>query len=134
MATPAEVREALRKLHAVAPEDASNLESYLEEQENQILMHTSEDAFRAFVLVQAQQAGAIQSLLQRIDSSVLSSLAKAEEHRAEEALAEAKGRADKALTAKQLLTQPVALAVIALVSTVLTSILTILLHLAGVAA
>jgi len=131
MATPAEVREALRKLHAVSSADATLLEGYLGAQEEQILLHTSEDAFRAFVLAQAQQSGVTQAILQRIDSGILEPLAKAEQARAEAEKAAAASQAEKALTTKQVLTQPVVLAVIGLASTGLTGLLTILLHLAG---
>ncbi len=132
MAPPVAVREALRKLRAVSPEDADVVDAYVEEQENQILLHTSEDAFRAFVLAQAQQSGVIQGLLQRIDGSILDHLARAAEARAEAELAEAKSRVEKALTTKQVLTQPVVLGAIGLVSTILTGLVSITLHLAGV--
>ena len=131
MAFPAEVREALRKLRAVAPIDADALEAHLEAQDMQILLHTSEDAFRAFVLAQAQQSGVIQVLLQRIDSSILETLARAEQTHAAAELTAAQGRANKELTTKQIFTQPVVLAVIGLTSTLLTGTVTILIRLIG---
>jgi hypothetical protein len=132
MATPAEIREALRKLHVVSPEEAAGLERHLEEQENQLLLYSSEDAFKAFVLAQAQQSGVIQGLLQRIDSSILSPLAAAEADKAQTALVISAAAAEKALTVRQVITQPVVLAIIAVLSALLTTFSTVILHLVGV--
>lgn len=132
MAAPTEIKEAVRKLHAVSPEDAATLEAFIDAQEHQLLLYTSEDAFRAFVLAQAQQTGMIQVLLQRIDSSILEPLARAEEAKQQAEMVARQGEAEKALTTRQVLTQPVVLAVVGLASTTLTGLLTLILHLTGV--
>ncbi len=129
--TQAELREALRRLHTAAPEAATLVETHIDELEAQITLHTSEDAFRSFVLAQAQQAGVTQSLLQRLDSTVLADLAKAEAALAETNLLSAKTREQKALTTRQVLSQPVVLAAVGIISTLMAGLITLLLHLAG---
>jgi len=131
MPTQTEVRDALRRLHAAAPEATALVEEQLDALEQQLTLHTSEDAFRAFVLAQAQQAGVTQALLQRLDSGVLTELARAEAARAEVDLLEAKDREHRALTTRQVLSQPVVLAAVGIISTLLTGLITLLLHLAG---
>jgi hypothetical protein len=131
MPTTIEIREALRTLHGVAPEAAGVVETHIDLLEDQITLHTSEDAFRAFVLSQAQQAGVTQALLQRIDSTTLVELTRADAARAETLLLTAKDREMRALTAKQVLSQPVVLAAVGIISTLLTGGFTLLLHMIG---
>jgi hypothetical protein len=131
MPTASEVRDALRVLHGAAPEATAVVEAQLDSLEEQITLHTSEDAFRAFVLAQAQQAGLTQGLLQRLDTSVLGELAKAEAARADAALLEAQDREQRAMTTRQVLSQPVVLAVIGIISTVMTGLVTLVLSLVG---
>ena len=126
-----EIREALRRLHTAAPEAATLIEDHIAAMEEQILLHASADAFKAFVLSQAQQAGAVQNLLQRLDNTVISDLARAESMRAEADLVIAKRQEAKALTTRQVFSQPVVLAVVGILSTFMTVVGTIILHLAG---
>ena len=128
---PVELREALRRLHTASPEATECVETYIDGLEAQILLHSSNDAFKAFVLNQAQQAGMVQSLLQRLDSTILSDLARAEVLRAETDLVKEKRQEAKALTTKQVLSQPVVLAFVGILSTILTLVGTLFLHLAG---
>ena len=107
------------------------MEKQLEYLEDRVTLHTSEDAFRAFVLSQAQQAGVTQVLLQRIDATILAELARAESAQQEERLLAAKERAQRAGTVRQILSEPVALAVVGVLSTLMTGMISLLLHLAG---
>jgi hypothetical protein len=128
---PVELREALRRLHAASPEATECVEAHMDAMEAQILLHSSDDAFKAFVLNQAQQAGMVQSLLQRLDSTILSDLARVEVLRAETDLVKEKRQEAKALTTKQVLSQPVVLAFIGILSTILTLVGTLTLHFVG---
>ncbi len=130
-ASQAELREAFRRLHAAAPEATTVVETHIDALEEQVLLHTSEDAFKSFVLGQAQQAGVTQSLLQRLESTILADLVRAEAALAEANLLNAKSREQKALTTRQILSQPVVLAAVGIISTLLTGLITLLLHLAG---
>jgi len=131
MPTPNEVRDALRTLHGAAPESTAVVQEQLDALEAQITMHTSDDAFRAFVLSQAQQAGVTQALLQRIDCSILAELAKGEVARLESNLLEAKDREQRSMTKRQVLSQPVVLAAIGILSTLMTGLVSLILRLAG---
>jgi hypothetical protein len=131
MPTQLEVRDALRTLHGAAPEATALVEEQLDMLEQQITLHTSEDAFRAFVLSQAQQTGVIQALLQRLDTSVLAELVRADAARAETDRLAAAERAERAMTTKQVLSQPVVLGSVAILSTLMTGLVTLVLHLVG---
>ena len=131
MLTPNEVRDALRTLHGSAPEAASLVEAHLDDLEDQVNLLANEDAFRAFVLEQARQAGATQSLLNRLDASLLRDVIALELARSELALQDAQDRATKAVTLQNAITQPVVLAVIGVLSTALTGIISLALRIYG---
>jgi len=131
MSNPPDVRTALRTLHAAAPEATAVVEARIETLESQISLHTSEDAFRAFVLSLAQQFGHTQALLQRIDTSILSELAKAEAAAKVLAEQEALSRQEKETTLRHILSQPVVLALVGILSTVMTGLMTLILNLYG---
>ena len=107
------------------------VEARIETLESQISLHTSEDAFRAFVLSLAQQFGHTQALLQRIDTSILSELAKAEAAAKVLAEQEALSRQEKETTLRHILSQPVVLALVGILSTVMTGLMTLILNLYG---
>lgn len=129
-----EIREHLRRVHSAIPDSADALQAYIDqlEQTNELL--TNQDAYRAFVLRLAQESGVTQSLLQRIDNSVLSKLATAAELDAQRRLTEELNRGQRQLTMRQVLSEPVVLAVIGLGSTALSGIATLLLRLLEVGA
>lgn len=122
------VREALRTLYTAAPEAASVVESHVDELEQQVLLLSNDDAFRAYLLSRAQQDGAVQTLMQRLDSTLLAPLAQAEAVRAQAELVVAEARTQRQLTVGQVLSQPVVLAVVGILSTLMTGLVTALLH------
>ena len=126
------IRDALRTVYACAPEAAAIIERYIDEIESVNRMLSDDKAFEAFVLEQARLAGRMLSLMERLDASCLADLAAAERADAEVRLMEAAERRDRTMTLRSVLSQPVVLAVIGVASTVLTTIGTLILHLAGV--
>lgn len=129
--TTEEVRAAMRTLHQTAPEAAAVVERALDACHQRVQLLSSDDAFRGYLLARAQQDGAVSAMLQRIDSSVMSQLARADAARAQQQLLEAEDRQQRAVTLRSALSEPVVLAVVGVVSTGLTGILTLILHLAG---
>lgn len=124
-----DARVAMRVLHAAAPEAAGTVQQRLDYLDAQVVLLSNEDAFRAYLLSRAQQDGAVQTLMQRLDSTILAQLATAEAARANAALIDAENRAQRTMTTGQVLSQPVVLAVVGILSTVLTGLITAMLHL-----
>lgn len=128
----ARVREALRTVHTVAPEAAAIVESHIDALERQVQLLGSDDAFRAFVIEQAREAGATKEVLTRLDSTVLASLAQAEADRAAADLIRAQKDNARAVTTRELFSQPVVLAAITALSGLGATLLAIVAHLLGV--
>jgi hypothetical protein len=133
MSTQDEIKEALRRLHTAAPEAALLIERHTELLEAQIALYTSEDAFRAFVLSLAQQFGHTQALLQRLDATVMADLARSDADAKELSLLREKARHEKETTVRHVLSQPVVLGLVGIVSTIMTALATILIRISGAA-
>ena len=131
MTTQDEIKEALRRLHIAAPEAALLVERHVDALEAQIALYTSEDAFRAFVLSLAQQFGHTQALLQRIDATIMADLARSDAAAKELALTQEKTRHEKETTVRHVLSQPVVLALVGILSTIMTALATTALRIAG---
>lgn len=125
------LRAHLAEIERTLPEAGRALRVYIEEQDEMIRILSEEEPFRGFVLAQARQLGQNTAMLDRIDRSILSRLAAAELRQAEADAAAASVVADKAATWKVALSQPVILALVTVLSTVLGGIMTAALHLLG---
>lgn len=125
------LRAHLAEIERTLPEAGRAVRVYIEEQDETIRILGEEEPFRGFVLAQARQLGQNTAMLDRIDRSILSRLAAAELRQAEADAAAASAGADKAATWKVALSQPVILALVTVLSTVLGGIMTAALHLLG---
>ena len=123
----AAVRTALRTVHIAAPESAAVLELAIECLEARVAVLQSADPFRALVLALAETMATSNALSRDIRGSILADLARAEADRESRLLIEARGAIERHNTARGVLTQPVALGVIGVVSTALTALSTWLL-------
>lgn len=131
MPTTADVRVAMRALHAALPEPCAVVQAHVDGLEERVQLLSSDDAFRAYLLARARQDGAVLHLLRSLDDSVLAQLAAGEKARGEAELLSAKSRQARSLTTRQVLTQPVVLAVVGILSTAVGGVMTLILHFAG---
>ena len=120
--TAQDVRDALRVLRVTHEREADVVEAWIDHLAERVVLLGSEDSFRLFVLEQAHRAGETQALLTRLDNTVIQDLAEAERLRAEVALADASNRAATQLTVRRVLSQPAVLALIGVLSTVMSGI------------
>ena len=124
-------RRDLRTIHSTHPELSDELQAFIDRLENKVMVLSNDDAFRAYLMAKAQQDGAVLALLQKLDSSLITSLVKAEADKVKVTLIEAEERAGRAMTLSGILTEPVVLSAITVVSSVMTGVITLILHLAG---
>ena len=129
--TSERARRDLRTIHSTHPELSDELQAFIDSLEHKLTVLSNDDAFRAYLMAKAQQDGAVLALLQKLDSSLITSLAKAEADKIKINLIEAEERAGRALTISSILTEPVVLSAITVVSSVMTGVITLILHLAG---
>lgn len=111
---PANIRAALRVLHAAAPEAAARVEGYIDDTEHRVTALSAEDPYRALVLD-------LHATMVRVDSGLLADVAKIElarlEHarvQAGRATAEAADRLDARGVWKAVLTPQVVVALLTL--------------------
>jgi hypothetical protein len=121
------VRSALAAVRGVAPESAAVLDRAIDSLFARVDALQSADPFRALVLSMAETMAASNALGRDIRASILADLARAEADREARLLLEAKQATERHATTRQVLTQPVALAVIGVASTALTTLATWLL-------
>lgn len=129
--TTEQVRAAMRTLHQSSPEAALVVQRALDACHSRVQILSNDDAFRGYLLARAQQDGAVAALLQRIDSSLLSELAKAESSKAQQELLEAQDRANRTITLRSALSEPVVLALVGVISTGMTGLFTLVSWLIG---
>ena len=118
------IRTALRTVHLSAPEAGAVLEKAIDILTSRIEVLQSADPFRALVLSMAEAMTTSNSLSKDIRTSILEPLAKAEADKEARLLLEAQHFELRVSTWKQVLTQPVALGIIGIITTVLTTIST----------
>lgn len=119
----AKVRAAIRSLHQSAPEAAALVERWVEAQEQRITVLQSEDPFRALVLALADAMSRSNALVDDVRTSILGKLVQAEVLREERRLIEVKAEAERTQTIRGVLSQPAVIALISVLSAVLTGII-----------
>lgn len=124
-------KEAVRLLYISSPEAARAVEDYVQELETRVHLMEDDDAFRAFVLELARQTGTVQSLLERVEASILDKIVEAEltQVRTAKLKAEHESRWFELLT--ESLKQPWIVLLICVFSLVVAVLLNLLLHFAG---
>jgi len=130
--TTQQVRDALRQIAAATPEAGALLEKHVDALEERILVMSGDDPFRAYMLARAQQDGAVLHLLQRLDDGLMADVVRLSLERAETARIAAEDRQTRAMTTRQVLSQPAVLAALGILSTLCTGALTAALHLLGI--
>ena len=123
----AAVRAALRAVHTTLPESAAVLDRAIECLEARIAILQSADPFRALVISMAETMATSNALSRDLRATIVADLARAEADREARLLVEARLLESRGVTTRQVLTQPVALGIISVVSVVVTAFATWLL-------
>lgn len=124
----AAVRAALRVCHGCAPEAAAVVERAFDALHKRADALQSADPFRALVLSLADALANANAIGREIRASILADLAEAERLREARLLLEAQRGEFTAATVRSVLTQPVALGVIGLLTAALTALVQLIGH------
>ena len=121
----ARVRAIVRSLHRSSPEAATAIEEWIDLQEARIIVFQSDDPVKALVLALADSMSRSNTLVDDVRNSMLVPLARAEAAREERRLQETRTEAERVQTVRGVLSQPAVIAVIGVLSTVLTGIISL---------
>lgn len=128
MLSETEIERILKEIEASHPSSARKIKSYIDGIEDDMAKLTSDDAYRAFIIKSFSDFGGAYDLLKRIDGSILSHLAEEAASRAKQDAELAKAERIKLETdrlvinnKKEIFSQPVLLALIAILSSVVTA-------------